>query len=148
MCGIFLSPLCCHALVHPCTRYHHPNSSPKLGEVPEGRRGLFPPRANQDFICLLWGKAEVRVAHYPLGTQNKRLLFILGERRYMPPNDARHQSLRPCYRTRRHRSAQSRYRTRHQLPITNHQSPIGSPKVNLDFICLLLGERRHESSQR
>ena len=48
----------------------------------------------------------------------------MGKRRYMSPNDARHQSLRPCYRTRRHRSirphcrtraisfAQSRYRTR------------------------------------
>ena len=31
---------------------------------------------NQDFVCLLWGKAEVRVAHYPLGTQNKRLLYF------------------------------------------------------------------------
>ena len=39
------------------------------------------PKVNQDFICLL-----------------------LGERRYMSPNDARHQSLRPCYRTRRHQS--------------------------------------------
>ena len=32
------------------------------------------PRANQDFICLLWGEAEVRVA--PSGTQNKRLLYF------------------------------------------------------------------------
>ena len=31
-------------------------------------------------VCLLWGE---------------------GERRYMSPNDAEHQSLRPCYRTRR-----------------------------------------------
>ena len=38
------------------------------------------PKVNQDFICLL-----------------------LGERRYMSPNDAKHQSLRPCYRTRRRR---------------------------------------------
>ena len=49
------------------------------------------PRANQDsvcllsnrgphskprLVCLLWGKAEVRVAHYPLGTQNKLLLIV------------------------------------------------------------------------
>ena len=33
------------------------------------------PGANQDFVCLLWGEAEVRVAHYPLGTQNKGPLF-------------------------------------------------------------------------
>ena len=36
-----------------------------------------PQKVNQDFICLL-----------------------LGKRRYMSPNDAGHQSLRPCYRTR------------------------------------------------
>ena len=39
----------------------------------------------------------------------------------------------------------------HQLPITNYQLPItnpphiGYPKVNQDFICLLLGERRYMS---
>ena len=29
-------------------------------------------------VCLLWGdeEAEVRVAHYPLGTQNKQLLYF------------------------------------------------------------------------
>ena len=37
------------------------NSSP-IGEVPEGRRGLFIPQSKPRFICLLWGKAEVRVA--------------------------------------------------------------------------------------
>ena len=36
------------------------------------------PKVNQDSVCLL-----------------------LGKRRYMSPNDAGHQSLRPCYRTRR-----------------------------------------------
>ena len=58
---------------------HNQNFSSKLGEVPEGRRGMFPPkvnqdyvclrengapRVNQDFVCLLWGegRAEVRVA--------------------------------------------------------------------------------------
>ena len=32
------------------------NSSPKLGEVPAGRRGLSTPKVNQDSVCLLWGK--------------------------------------------------------------------------------------------
>ena len=43
---------------------HNQNFSSKLGEVPEGRRGMFPPKVNQDFVCLLWGegRAEVRVA--------------------------------------------------------------------------------------
>ena len=35
------------------------------------------PIANQDYVCLLWGEAEVRVALYPLGTQNKRLYNCL-----------------------------------------------------------------------
>ena len=66
------------------------------------------PRANQDYVCLLWGEAEVRVAptmtkssvnaiSLPNAT-NQDLSVCYGEkRRYMSPNDARHQSLRPCY---------------------------------------------------
>ena len=42
--------------------FPHLNCSPKLGELSEGLRGLSPPRANQDYVCLLWGEAEVRVA--------------------------------------------------------------------------------------
>ena len=32
------------------------NSSPKLGEVPAGRRGLSTPKVNQDSVCLLLGE--------------------------------------------------------------------------------------------
>ena len=52
------------------------------------------PGTNQDCVCLRknWG------------LQSKpRLVCLLwgeGERRYMSPNDAEHQSLRPCFRTR------------------------------------------------
>ena len=33
---------------------------------------------NQDIVCLLWGegRAEVRVALYPLGTQNKQPVYF------------------------------------------------------------------------
>ena len=48
----------------------HLNSSPNLGEVPKGRRGLLTPKVNQDFVCLLSNR----------GLQNKpRLrLFVMG----------------------------------------------------------------------
>ena len=39
--------------------YQLPITNPPIGA----------PKTNQDFVCLLWGEAEVRVAHYPLGTQ-------------------------------------------------------------------------------
>ena len=110
----FITPHITHNSSHITHNFPHitHNSSPKLGEVPTGRRGLSPPeqtkiylfamgrsggtscpndraeryrsmqsryrtrqtktmsvcfyigvpRANQDFICLLWGEAEVRVA--------------------------------------------------------------------------------------
>ncbi len=67
------------------------------------------PRANQDFICLLWGEAEVRVD--PIWVPKINACFILGKRRNMSPNDAGHQSLRLCYRTRRHRSLRPYCRT-------------------------------------
>ena len=55
-------------------------------------------------VCLLWGEGERRY-ELPITLWVPKIkAFILGKRRYMSPNDARHQSLRPCYRTRRHRS--------------------------------------------
>ena len=36
-----------------------------------GLRGLSTPKVNQDFVFLLWGIAEVRVALYPLGAQKE-----------------------------------------------------------------------------
>ena len=57
--------------------------------------------------------APAQITYFSVGTMCRPLnssnpwvpqingCFILGERRYMSPNDAGHQSLRPCYRTRR-----------------------------------------------
>ena len=50
---------------------------PKVNPERPSTLPIGSPKVNQDFVCL-----------------------ILGERRYMSPNDAKHQSLRPCYRTR------------------------------------------------
>ena len=68
-----------------CFQSRYPKVNPKRpSTLPIGS-----PKVNQDFVCL-----------------------ILGERRYMSPNDAKHQSLRPCYRTLRHRSMRPYCRTR------------------------------------
>ena len=62
---------------------------PKVNPERPSTLPIGSPKVNQDFVCL-----------------------ILGERRYMSPNDAKHQSLRPCYRTLRHRSLRPYCRTR------------------------------------
>jgi hypothetical protein len=54
-----------------------PSGYPKVNPERPSTLPIGSPKVNQDFVCL-----------------------ILGERRYMSPNDAKHQSLRPCYRTR------------------------------------------------
>ena len=86
-----------------------------------GRRGLSPPRANQDFICLLWGEAEVRVAPIWVPKSKPRFIcLLLGERR--------HHTFRSC-------------------PLWAKKSPsilYGYPKANQDNVCLLLGKRRYE----
>ena len=47
-----------------------PIGYPKVNpERPSNGNQIGAPKTNQDFVCLLWGEAEVRVAHYPLGTQ-------------------------------------------------------------------------------
>ena len=91
----------------------------------------------------------------------------------MSPNDAKHQSLRPCYRTRQTKTLSvcekigtpktnqdfvclqknGASKVNQDLSVcfgekesggTSCPLPSGSPKVNQDFICLLLGERRYE----
>ena len=84
------------------------------------------------YLSVCFGEKESGGTSFPyLGTQNKRSNCLFWESggtcRLRGPqkslicwgafNDARHQSLRPCYRTRCLRSAQSRYRTRGHLSI-------------------------------
>ena len=101
--------------------------------MPKGQRGLSSPTANQDSsVCYGESGGTCRLR----GPQ-KSLIY------WGALNDAEHQSLRPCYRTRQTKT----------LSVCFWESggmscplPSGYPKVNQDFICLLLGERRHESS--
>ena len=78
------------------------------------------PKVNQDFVCL-----------------------ILGERRYMSPNDAKHQSLRPCYRTRQRHPP--RKVIKYELIVCLQKN--GAPRVNQDFVCLLWGEGERSNSK-
>ena len=42
---------------------NHPIGYPKVNqERPSNGNQIGAPRTNQDFVCLLWGEAEVRVA--------------------------------------------------------------------------------------
>ena len=85
-----------------------PSGYPKVNpERPSNGNQIAPPRANQD-LSVCYGEKEKRRYMSPSIPQllphrvpKINGCFILGERRYMSPNDARHQSLRPCYRTRR-----------------------------------------------
>ena len=70
---------------------------------PEQTRSVLPM-----VIIVPQNKPRLRLFTKKWGLQSKpRLVCLLwgeGKRRYMSPNDAGHQSLRPCYRTRRYRT--------------------------------------------
>ena len=85
------------------------------------------------------------ITHPPSGTQNKRLLsnrgpqskprlvcllWGEGKRRNMSPNDAKHQSLRPCYRTREQSDIVHAISSPNATPITNYQLPITYHQLN------------------
>ena len=109
-------------------------------------------KVNQDFICLLLGERRYELP-ITLWVPKINDCFIVGKRRNMSPNDAEHQSLRPCYRTRE----LSDIIRAISLPNATLRGNwlywavnVGAPKVNQDLsVCFgEKGERRYELLQR
>ena len=131
------SPITNHQspITYSLCRHHVPSS--KLSACAH----QSPHRVPKINVCFILGERryELLLSGYPKVNQDS-VCLLLGERRYMSPNDAGHQSLRPCYRTReqsdiiRAISLPNAARPLNssnaasQLPITNYQLPIGYPK--------------------